>query len=146
MHVNALKWLTPHCVGIHKKRRALALLQLLPSRWTADVPLLLITHKHVLRLMNANQRSEVIKRKRCIIIPFCFRSDHWPVFSLSGHLMVQCRSAPWGRQTENRSLLIHPRTVKRLMKWFREAPLSYLNGEHVILRGGTFKLHRNIWE
>lgn len=64
VHVKALKWLTPHCVGIHKKWRALALLQLLPGRWTADVPLLLITHKHVLWLMNANHRSELIMRKR----------------------------------------------------------------------------------
>lgn len=64
VHVKALKWLTPHCVGIHKKWRALALLQLLPGRWTADVPLLLITHKHVLWLMNANHRSELIMRKQ----------------------------------------------------------------------------------
>lgn len=51
---------TSHRVGIHKKRRALALLQFLPGRWTADVPLLHITHKHVLWLSKTQEQSKEV--------------------------------------------------------------------------------------
>lgn len=71
--MNTLQRPTSHRVGIHKKRRALALLQFLPGRWTADVPLLHITHKHVLRLSDtrARQRSELGLKRLPLITIYC---------------------------------------------------------------------------
>lgn len=73
VHMNTLQRPTSHRVGIHKKRRALALLQFLPGRWTADVPLLHITHKHVLWLSNtrAKQRSELRSKHLLLLTIYC---------------------------------------------------------------------------
>ena len=45
--------LTSHSEGIHEQRGALALLQVLPGGWGADVSLLHITDKHVIWLQGA---------------------------------------------------------------------------------------------
>ena len=55
--------LTSHSEGIHEQRGALALLQVLPGGWGADVSLLHITDKHVIWLQGATHTQKTYLQK-----------------------------------------------------------------------------------